>query len=293
MSPSARRSSLTFSPIKRGQSFTGSTDEAQDNDNRPARKTSFVTQTFIELSPRKAAEDAEGQVVTFDEPSSILKRKGSGKETVEEPNEEIHISRKRSILRKDSSYEDALKPILKNATEVVDPSVVAEAKVLSPVKADHDVSSEDSVDEKGGPFSDVIIDKPITPSVLDESSSEAELEKIFEKVTHSDSTSSEDLEVNSAFHDVIIDPIPGAATARSASLSNSRKNSGVLLASRQPVIEPSSVKISADGNLADKLQVVSGQAEAIKKRMMHAASLPPSGATSSQLSTGQKSAPKR
>ena len=50
------------------------------------------------------------------------------------------------------------------------------------------------------------------------------------------------------------------------------------------MIEPSSVKISAfDGNLVDKLQAVSGQAQAIKKqRQMNASStthqLPPSGA---------------
>ena len=254
-SPSARRSSLSFSPIKRGP-------EVDDE-----RKTSFVSQTFIELSPRKASCPETLEILP------ILKRSSSVKDDDEwedVPRPPSSGSRKRSILRKDSSYDETLKPILKNTGEILDtydPSVVAEAKVLSPSssKADLKEPEESSDDQTPRTFSDVIIDKPITTaSVLDASSgSEVELENIFKKVNVSgvvrnlETSESNESEVepgtNSAFNDVIIDPIPNAVKP---SLPSSRKNSGSFNSSRQPVIPPSSVKISADGNLADKLEVI-------------------------------------
>ena len=308
---------------------------------------------------------------------SILKRKGSKKETkIASENVAEHESnylsplnpslpiedstsqgttnsshsvlprvRKKSILRKDSSYEDNLRPILKNSgefdsnTEGVNwPELVSsksEARLLSPqttndqakemdettgVPQTYNTSEDESSDEiqAGRPFSDVIIDKPTsTTSSLhnldmdylmdddensdskispleEENLEDEEIQRIFgssnivnnPKLVGGGSGSSDDLEEfcvskHSAFNDVIIDPIPGAANVfssgsgntlnspikSSASGSSSRKTSNNLLA-RQPVISPSSVKISSDGNLADKLQHLTDTADSIKLQML-------------------------
>ena len=308
---------------------------------------------------------------------SILKRKGSKKETkIASENAAEHESnylsplnpslpiedsasqgttnsnhsvlpraRKKSILRKDSSYEDNLRPILKNSGEfdsntdsVNWPELISsksEARLLSPqttntqtkemeeatgVPQTYNTSEDESSDEiqAGRPFSDVIIDKPTsTTSSLhnldmdylidddensdskispleEENLEDEEIQRIFgssnivnnPKLVGGGSGSSDDLEEfcvskHSAFNDVIIDPIPGAANVfssgsgntlnspikSSASGSSSRKTSNNLLA-RQPVISPSSVKISSDGNLADKLQHLTDTAETIKLQML-------------------------
>ena len=55
--------------------------------------------------------------------------------------------------------------------------------------------------------------------------------------------------------------------ARRSSPVKSRKSS--LVHPRQPVIPLSSVKISADGNLADQLECLADRAEAELKKLMH------------------------
>ena len=321
--------------------------------------------------------------------NSILKRKGSKKEQVVNDNSDERESvpnstasveetttqgqdlnnvvpriRKRSILRKDSSYEDNLRPILKNTGELEsnmdyswqDSSSKAEARVLSPQPADTQTDEvekdkkleppntseeDDSSDEiQAGPFSDVIIDKPTSTTsslhnleidylIDDEENSEHKIspldeenledEEIRQIFGNSDvgandtnialvsgSASSEDLEElglaprNSAFSDVIIDPIPRAANMfsgsgstlnspvkSSASTSCSRKTS-TNLQTRQPVISPSSVKISADGNLANKLQYLTDTAEqTIKMRRLQSSNYMDTSAHSESHKTSQ------
>jgi len=77
---------------------------------------------------------------------------------------------------------------------------------------------------------------------------------------HSSSSSNEDLARN--FSDVIIDPVPGQGR-RSAPETPIKKSNGT----RTPVINPSKVCISADGNLASKLAQLAGEAESIKQKM--------------------------
>ena len=96
----------------------------------------------------------------------------------------------------------------------------------------------------------------------------------------SSTTSSEDLEnlidqSNRGFVNVNIDPLPKSMDESNSSASEEdivrvpspRKSS---LGPRLPVIPPSSVKITSDGNLACKLEVLSGQAEAKLKQMAEA-----------------------
>ncbi len=93
------------------------------------------------------------------------------------------------------------------------------------------------------------------------------------------STSSEDLENlidgnNRGFVDVVIDPLPKSVKEssedetecgqESRQIQSPRKSS---LGPRLPVIPPSSVKITSDGNLAGKLEALTGQAEAKLKQM--------------------------
>ena len=86
------------------------------------------------------------------------------------------------------------------------------------------------------------------------------------------STSSEDLENiidanNRGFVDVVIDPVPNPECSSSDDqilIPSPRKSS---LGPRLPVIPPSSVKITSEGNLACKLEALSGQAEAKLKQM--------------------------
>ena len=455
-SPLPRRSSLTFSPIKKSQQSSNENDDSLGSDNgklnrsqgSPIRKTSFVSQKYIELSPARrlsglnslssttgiinsnpssiSEKTMKNETVTSDlvervtfaaetislngskdnldstnyltsakadakdnsriindnqvvsslpfNPvppqsfGSILKRKGSKKENAsvvgseresaftslpptsapaEEGNSDNQSSlnfvpraRKKSILRKDSSYEDNLRPILKNTGELEsnlenawhDNSSKAEARLLSPppasmaqfaavdskdnlslvVNSDDDDSSGEI---KAGLFSDVIIDKPISRTgslhnldsvyilddednsdtkispLEDENQEDEEIRQIFgnsavltnEVESENENISSEELEefglvqTNSAFNDVIIDPIPGSSNVYNNSgnvlnspikTSTSSRKTSANLHSRQPVISPSSVKISADGNLADKLQHLTNTAESIKLKMM-------------------------
>ena len=444
-SSSPRRSSLTFSPIKKCQQIISENEQNGKNNETsvlndihegPIRKTSFVSQKFIELSPGRKFSSGNSTTIASQEKlpiysgsfgelvdrvtfsteqlkmtdtkedskinectnrdtdiadgedrlspnqenentntsvhcniyGSILKRKSSRIELLPAVGgselEPDHISlpmstlqmeessnlcnpstnvlprvRKKSILRKDSSYEDNLRPILKNNTEAEhttecarnDNSSKSEARILSPKttskignveKCDNALSNNSEEDEssdeiQSGPFSDVIIDKPTSATsslhnlddeyvinddenfenklspLEDENLEDEEIRQIFggkifgstakEFENKSSRSSSEDLEelglvsTNSAFNDVIIDPIPGATNIFTGSgsalnspirtaTSSSRKTSLAMMA-RQPVISPSSVKISADGNLADKLQVLSETADTIKMRM--------------------------
>jgi hypothetical protein len=182
------------------------------------------------------------------------------------------------------------------------------------ISASHNSEEDESSDEiRAGPFSDVIIDKPTSATsslhnfdmdylldneenfddkispLDDENIEDEEIRQIFGNSTgvnhksietESGSISSEDLEEvprNSAFNDVIIDPVRGSISTFSTSGSalnspikssapSSRKTSANLLA-RQSVISPSSVKMSSDGNLADKLQHLTDTADTIKLRM--------------------------
>ena len=455
-SPLPRRSSLTFSPIRKSQQINNENDDSLGSDNgklnrsqgSPIRKTSFVSQKYIELSPARklsglnslssttgiinsnpssisdkmmknetlsselvervtfatetislngskdhqensnylksvnADSKDDGQIINDNQAvsslpfnsippqsfGSILKRKGSKKEnanvegseresaftslpptsaSAEEGSSENQSSlnfvpraRKKSILRKDSSYEDNLRPILKNTGELDsnmdnswhDNSSKAEARLLSPPPAStaqfavadskdnlSPVGNSDDDDSSGeikaGLFSDVIIDKPISRTgslhnlesayilddednsdtkispLEDENQEDEEIRQIFgnsmlstnDVESENGNTSSEELEelglvqTNSAFNDVIIDPIPGASNVYNSSgsalnspvkTSTSSRKTSANLHSRKPVISPSSVKISADGNLADKLQHLTNTAESIKLRMM-------------------------
>ena len=77
---------------------------------------------------------------------------------------------------------------------------------------------------------------------------------------------------NRGFVDVVIDPLPKSVQQSSEDEENvdhilvpsPRKSS---LGPRLPVIPPSSVKITSDGNLAGKLEALTGQAEAKLKQM--------------------------
>ena len=242
LSNSNRRSSLTFSPKR---SVTEENNESSSAS--PVRKASFVSKTTVFLEPGASKPmldrfDSSSLPTspTSDEISAsiggILKRKGSTGAVVapilnsadsclETENTSAVASqqtKRRGVLKKDSSYDDTLKPILKNNG--------------------HE-----------------------TISILPQNT------KLNDSVS---STSSEDLENlidnnNRGFVDVVIDPIPQAPNADSSEdefklRSSPRKSS---LGPRLPVIPPSSVKITSDGNLACKLEALSGQAEAKLKQM--------------------------
>lgn len=148
------------------------------------------------------------------------------------------VTRLRGVLKKDSSYDTAQRPILKNSIE----------------------DSDDSVHENECGLS-------------------------------SNTTSSEDLDSllgsNRAFSGVVIDPVPGGRKSggtveNDGEIQNdsgeecelqlsqkspvkSRKSS--LVHPRQPVIPPSSVKITPDANLAMQLDCLADRAEAeLEKR---------------------------
>lgn len=86
--------------------------------------------------------------------------------------------------------------------------------------------------------------------------------------TPSPSSSSED--IDTAFNDVIIDPIPGACSSKSFSadeLQHQPQTRGSYMRDREAVIPPSSVKISSDDrNLASKLADIALEAENIKRQ---------------------------
>jgi len=77
---------------------------------------------------------------------------------------------------------------------------------------------------------------------------------------HSSSSSNDD--VARSFTDVVIDPIPGQGR-KSAPETPVKRGGG----SRTPVIPPSSVRMTADGDLAGKLAKLSTQADNIKQKM--------------------------
>jgi hypothetical protein len=141
---------------------------------------------------------------------------------------------RRGVLKKDSSYDETLRPILKNTGSDYE-SAVASMRLSKVCQMNESVSSTSSEDLE---------------SLLDQN--------------------------NRGFVDVVIDPVPKSVEQSSTSededvnhhyIPSPRKAS---LGPRLPVIPPSSVKISADGNLAGKLQVLSGQAEAKMKQMAEA-----------------------
>ena len=134
----------------------------------------------------------------------------------------------KGVLKKDSSYDETLKPILKNPDDASVLSVeMAAANGAKSVLRTSSTSSSSSVDDvvnKKNAFSDVVIDPE--PNFVGESN-----------VIHAATSGS-----------------------RKASLKNTANN-------REPVIPPSSIKISSgDPNLARKLEQVSIEAEAIKKQ---------------------------
>ena len=270
-----RRSSLTFSPkrnVDLEAAASSASVPASEATSSPLRKASFVSKTTVFVEPKKnfnldletservkfdssslptspTAEDGPSTASASSISGGILKRKGSmGSRQPPKFNEDKDRVRKRSILKhdleaaedtkdlehrprrgvlkKDSSYDDTLKPILKNTSLSVDP-------VLSQKNQIHESAS---------------------------------------------STSSEDLENlidgnNRGFVDVVIDPLPKSVHESSEDEENfdntqkvpsPRKSS---LGPRLPVIPPSSVKITSDGNLAGKLEALTGQAEAKLKQM--------------------------
>ena len=264
-SASARRSSLTFSP-KRNVDLEAATVSASEAAGSPVRKASFVSKTTVFVEPKKSLNlELETERVKFDSSSlptsptaedgppvassisgGILKRKGSmGSRQPPKFNEDKDRVRKRSILKhdfeatedtkddsrprrgvlkKDSSYDDTLKPILKHTNLSVDLTPNAQLHESASSTSSEDL--ENLIDGNNRGFVDVVID-PL-PKSVHESSEDEENFDIAQKV-----------------------PSP-------------RKSS---LGPRLPVIPPSSVKITSDGNLACKLEALTGQAEAKLKQM--------------------------
>ena len=133
---------------------------------------------------------------------------------------------RRGVLKKDSSYDDTLRPILKYPlTSETIVTVPKNHESMSSTTSSEDL--ENLIDQSNRGFVNVNID-PLPKSVDESNSSESE--------------------------DMIKIPSP-------------RKSS---LGPRLPVIPPSSVKITPDGNLACKLEALSGQAEAKLKQMAEA-----------------------
>ena len=268
----ARRSSLTFSPKRNVdlEAAAVSNISASEAASSPLRKASFVSKTTVFVEPKKNLNlDLETERVKFDSSSlptsptaedgpstasgssisgGILKRKGSmGSRQPPKFNEDKDRVRKRSILKhdleaaedtkeldnrprrgvlkKDSSYDDTLKPILKNTSLSVDP-VLSNAQIHDSASSTSSEDLENLIDGNNRGFVDVVID-PMPKSVHESSEDEEKFDNT-QKV-----------------------PSP-------------RKSS---LGPRLPVIPPSSVKITSDGNLAGKLEALTGQAEAKLKQM--------------------------
>ncbi len=152
----------------------------------------------------------------------------------------------RGVLKKDSSYDEGLKPILKNAEEQSKSSTaVAVATSTLPVPSSTSSASSSSSEDIAAnrPFSDVIID-PIPGS-----SGRHFSEDFLEQQQHQQDQ-----------HHFALHPLSASATTH-----HSRKAS--LKADRQPVIPPSSVKISSDDpELADKLQRLAMEADTIRMK---------------------------
>ena len=158
---------------------------------------------------------------------------------------------RRGVLKKDSSYDDTLRPILK-----------------------YPLTSSEAIEN----FRENDFTKNNTAVPKNSSNNEEE--------SMSSTTSSEDLEnlidqSNRGFVNVNIDPLPKSNVEDSNSefsetetevqirnIPSPRKSS--LHGPRLPVIPPSSVNITSDGNLACKLEALSGQAEAKLKQMAEA-----------------------
>ena len=286
-----RRSSLTFSPKRNVAEVTSTASDES------SKKASFVTKTTVFLDQNASSnitsasggygntgESSSVERVKFDSSSlptsptsedgpaslsssaggGILKRKGSmgSRQPPRQDHSEAGggggsggVTRKRSILKydsfevaddspvtgeeqrprrgvlkKDSSYDDTLRPILKYP-------LTSEAIVTVPKSNNESMSSttssedlENLIDQSNRGFVNVNID-PLPKSVEDSNSEYSE---------------SED-------HHQMQIRIPSP-----------RKSS---LGPRLPVIPPSSVNITSDGNLACKLEALSGQAEAKLKQM--------------------------
>ena len=158
---------------------------------------------------------------------------------------------RRGVLKKDSSYDDTLRPILK-----------------------YPLTSSEAIEN----FRENDFTKNNTAVPKNSSNNEEE--------SMSSTTSSEDLEnlidqSNRGFVNVNIDPLPKSnvedsnsefseteTEVQSRNIPSPRKSS--LHGPRLPVIPPSSVNITSDGNLACKLEALSGQAEAKLKQMAEA-----------------------
>ncbi len=142
-----------------------------------------------------------------------------------------HVVRLKGVLKKDSSYDETLRPILKNADDVTAEAAAAAAVPSSPSTASN--SEEDLSLGDNAPFSDVVIDPiPDAFRAKDDDEDSDELEQRLRRESES---------------------------------VQSRKQS--LKDRLQTVIEPSSVKISSDDpHLANKLEQIALEADAIKQR---------------------------
>jgi hypothetical protein len=145
--------------------------------------------------------------------------------------------RLRGVLKKDSSYDEALRPILKNLESgAEDTTAVAVSTTSTTLKAattPSSSSSEDLSPGSGAPFSDVVID-PIPGAKKD--------------VLAASSSMQQQQQLSSS--------------------SSARKHS---LKDRHPVVLPYNVSISSDDrNLANKLEQLALEAEAILlKQRLH------------------------
>lgn len=150
----------------------------------------------------------------------------------------------KGVLKKDSSYDETLKPILKNFDEESNPQ-----------QSQPSVINSNPGQGNGG----------ANPAAV--------------RTSSLSSSSSEDLAKNSGhFSDVVIDPIPSSVGTKksevtepfhfaSNSLQTSEiKNFASMQRDLEPVIPVSSVKLSSDDrNLANKLEQLAVEADNIKK----------------------------
>ena len=182
--------------------------------------------------------------VADDSPNNV----NSGERDQEQPRP------RRGVLKKDSSYDDTLRPILKYPLTS---------------SGEGGASSIENFRENDFTKNNTVVLNKNTSNNADESMSST--------------TSSEDLEnlidqSNRGFVNVNIDPLPKSVEDSNSEFSETetemqihrnipspRKSS--LHGPRLPVIPPSSVNITSDGNLACKLEALTGQAEAKIKQL--------------------------
>jgi len=177
--------------------------------------------------------------------------------------ESVGESRLRGVLKKDSSYDEGLKPILKNVDTSEDfptvttggvttisppppPSSTSTSSTSSPSSSSEDLAKVCGGRSRRRAFSDVIID-PIPASLLNRGEDANEGSRDCEEQQKAGTSPRE-----------IFSPSQSRYPSRKASLKD-----------RQPVIPPESVKISSDDrDLVEKLQRLTQEAEAIKLRQM-------------------------